>query len=135
MDRAAYDDYLRKFNARDYDGVLAYYGEELEVVFAGYALRTRQEVKDFYQFFHQFLREEIEIRRFVADADTIAMEVDVRLTGIRELTPQMLAEKGFERLMAPPVGVTVTIPQFIHYHLRDGKLVKAYCAVYEPPHP
>jgi hypothetical protein len=133
MDRAAYERYLALFNARDYEAVLAHFTDDLEVVFAGYALRSKQQVRDFYAFLHSHVREEIAVTRYLSDGSTIALEAAVRLTGIKPLTPEILAEKGFARLVAPPVGVTVEIPQFIHYHLKDGKFAKAYCAVFEPP--
>lgn len=134
MDRRAYETYLAKFNARDYEGVLAHFVEDPEVVFAGYALRSKPAIRDFYAFLHSYVREEIAISRYVSDGQTIALEAAVRLMGLKPLTPEVLAEHGFERLAAPPVGQTVEIPQFIHYHLREGKFCKAYCAVFEPPH-
>ena len=133
MDRKAYDDYLSKFQARDYEGVLDCYADDLEIVFAGYALRSKDEVRRFYGWFHEHVREEIEVRRFVADERTIALEADVRLTGLKPLTPEILAAKGFERLMGPEPGQTIVIPQFIHYHLKDGKFARALCAVFEAP--
>ncbi len=133
MDRRDYDAYLERFNARDYEGVLAFYGDDIEISFAGYSFRTKAQVRDFYAFFHQYVREEIEITRFVSDEATIAMEATVRLTGLKPLTREVLAEHGLERLVGPPPGETIEIPQFIHYHLKDGKLAKALCAVFEPP--
>ena len=134
MDRRTYDDYLARFNARDYEGVLAYYDDDPEIVFAGYSLRGKDAVRRFYGFFHEYVREEIEITRFVSDADTIAMEATVRLTGLKAVPDGAFAELGFGRLMAPGVGQTIEIPQFIHYHLRNGRLARALCAVFEPPH-
>ena len=133
MNRERYDEYLNRFNARDYQGVLEYFTDDLEVSFAGYALKTKQEVLDFYAFLHTYINEQIRITRFVSNEDTIAMEAIVRLEGIKTLSPETLAEKGFERLVGLEPGQVVEIPQFIHYHLKDGKFTHALCAIYQTP--
>ena len=84
MDRSHYDRYLAAFNARDYDGV-----------------------KAFYAFFHAYVDESITVNAYVSDARMVAMEVVVPLAA----------------------GQVVEIPQFIQYHLRDGMIVRAACAV------
>ena len=135
MDRAAYEDYLRRFNAKDYDGVLEHFTDDLEVVFAGYAFRSKPEVKAFYAFLHEHVREEIEVGRYLTDGSTIALEAQVRITGLKPADPAELEARGLQRLVFPPPGVTVTIPQFIHYHLRDGRFARALCAIFEPGPP
>jgi SnoaL-like domain len=129
MDRQTYDGYLRLFNARDYDGVLEWFAPRFEVRFAGYCLDSRQQVKDFYRFLHAYVREEIFVDRFVGDAHTVALEARVQLTGLKALPPEAARAAGFERLLAPPPGATIVIPQFIHYHLEGGKFARALCAV------
>ena len=131
MNRQAYDRYLERFNARDYDGVLSYYAPQFEISFAGYTLRTPEAVRSFYGFLHQYVRESIVIDAFMSSDEMIAMEARVRLEGIRELTTEAARTAGFERLMVPAVGQVLEIPQFIHYHLRGGKIVKALCAVFQ----
>jgi SnoaL-like domain len=133
MNRTAYEEYLKKFNARDYDGLLTYFADEFEVTFAGYSLRSRQAVKSFYSFIHQYCSESIVVDHYISTDRMIAMEARVKLEGIHEMPPNAAKDAGFERLMMPPVGVKVEIPQFIHYHLNEqGKFVKAFCAVFEP---
>ena len=133
MDRAAYDDYLRAFNARDYDGVLAHFADRFELSFAGYVFRTREEVKRFYRFLHAHVDERITVNRYASDAATVAMEADVRLEGLSDLTPAMLEAEGLGRIQPLAKGQVVTIPQFIHYHLDgEGKIVRALCAIFEP---
>lgn len=134
MDRAAYERYLALFNARDYDGVLAHFADAFELVFAGYRFRTKDEVRRFYAFLHRHVDEKITVHAFVSDGQFAAIEADVRLEGLAELTPEMLAAEGLERIHPLAKGQVVTIPQFIHYHLQDGKIVRALCAVFEPPH-
>jgi len=133
MNRADYDRYLELFNARDYDGVLAHCADRFELVFAGYVFRTRDEVRRFYAFLHAHVDERVIVRRFVSDGRMVALEADVRLEGLSDMTPAMLAEQGLERIIPLAKGQVVTLPQFIHYHLEDGKIVRALCAVFEPP--
>ena len=133
MDRAAYDDYLARFNARDYDGVLAYYADEFEIAFIGHRLSGRDEVKRFYSFLHAHLSEHITIETFISDERMIAMEAIVRLEGTNPVTPEEQAKAGYGWIGVPPPGVVVEIPQFIHYHLSGGKIVRALCAMFEPP--
>lgn len=133
MDRSAFDQYLETFNARDYDGVLAYYAEPFEVSFAGYVFTTRDELRKFYAFFHQYVDERILVDRFVSDDTMIAMEARVRLEATADLTQEALNAQGLDRIVALQKGQVVTIPQFIHYTLKDGKIVKAECVVSGPP--
>jgi hypothetical protein len=129
VDRQTYDSYLRLFNARDYDGVLTWFAPQFEIRFGGYCLTTRDQVKDFYRFLHSYMREEIFVDRFVGDEHTVAMEARVHLTGLKPLAPETAKAAGFERLMTPPAGETIVIPQFIHYHLEGGKFARALCVI------
>lgn len=130
--RAAFDRYLERFNARDYEFILSHYAEQFELRFAGYVLRSKQEVLGFYGFFHQYVRESIRVDAFAANDDMIAIECVVRLEGLRAMPKEAASAAGFERIIAPPVGQVVELPQFIHYHVRDGKFVKALCVIAGP---
>lgn len=132
MTREDYDRYVALFNARDYDGVLAHFADDFELVFAGYVFRTKPEVRDFYAFLHAHVDESVTVHSFLSGPDMVALEADVRLEGIADMTPDMLAARGLDRIVPLARGQIVTIPQFIHYHLRDGKIVRALCAVFEP---
>jgi len=134
VNRAAYDRYLAAFNARDYDTVLDHFADEFEVVFADVVLRTKPQIRAFYAFLRAYLDERISITRYLSDARTIAMEADVRLEGLKTLTPAMLEERGYGSIVPLDAGQVITIPQFIHYHLDEqGKFVRALCAVFVPP--
>ena len=129
IDRQRYESYLRLFNARDYEGVLSWFAPQFEIRFGGYQLTTREQVLRFYTFLHSYLDEEILVDRFLGDEHTLALEVRVRLTGRQTLSPATAKAAGFERLLTPPVGQTIEIPQFIHYHLEGGKFKRALCAL------
>lgn len=134
MDRLAYERYLERFHARDYDAILAYYAPSFELVFAGYVFRNAEEVRRLYTFLHTYLRESLTLRAFVGDAHMVALEADVRLEAIRDLSAETLAAQGLGRLVALKAGDVAVIPQFIHYHLQHGKIVRALCAIHEPAH-
>jgi hypothetical protein len=134
MTRDDYDRYLEAFNARDYDAVLAHFAEEFELAFAGYVFRTKEEVRRFYAFLHAYVAESVIVHHFVSDGRMVALEADVRLEGLADLTPEVLAAHGYMRIATLQRGQVVTIPQFIHYHLDEqGKIVRALCAVFDPP--
>ncbi len=129
MNRQAYDHYLACFNARDYDGVLAHYAEDFLLEFAGYRFTRKDPVRRFYAFLHAYLNEQITVTAYVADAQMVALEGVVRLEALRDLTPETLAAEGYGRLVPMTAGQVVEIPQYIHYHLHDGLIVKAGCAL------
>lgn len=130
--RARFDRYLERFNARDYEFILEHYAERFELRFAGYVLRSKQDVLGFYGFFHRYVAESIRVDAFVASDEMIAIEAVVRLEGVRPMPKEAASAAGFERIIAPPVGQVVELPQFIHYHLCDGKIVKALCVIADP---
>ena len=85
--RRDFDDYLARFNSRDYEGFLAYYAGEFEMIHVGGNLRSREAVMKFYNFLHSYIKETVIIDRFVMDSEMIAVEARVQIEGIRELTP------------------------------------------------
>lgn len=132
MKREAYENYLRLFNEKNYDAVFDHFADDCEVVFAGYCFKGKQPIRAFYDFFHAHTRETISLQRYLSDGDTIALEAVVRLEGIKDVMPEMMEKRGLGRLAAVPKGVVVEIPQFIHYHLENGKYKKALCSIFEP---
>ena len=134
MNRQALDAYLERFHAKDYEAVLAHYTDPLEVGFAGYVFTTKDQVRGFYNFFHSYVTETIQVDRHVADAETMAIEARVRLECFRDLTQDILDAQGLDRIVTLQAGQTITIPQFIHYHLDNGKIRKVECVVSAPPY-
>jgi len=125
--RKDFDAYLHKFNSRDYQGFLDYYAEPFEMIHVAGNLRSRDEVMRFYRFLHRYIKETVLVDRLVMDRRTIAMEARVQIEGIRELTPEVIATSGYPRLRPLKKGETAVIPQFIHYHIVNGKFVKVEC--------
>lgn len=133
MQLSDYHAYLACFNNRDYNGVLSYFTEDAEIVFAGYCFKGHQAVRDFYAFFHSNVDEQISVTRFVSGDDTVAIEATVRLEGKSDLTQAMMEKKGLGRLVVLRRGQIVDLQQFIHYHLREGKFSKALCSIFDKP--
>lgn len=129
MNRKAYEDYLTKFNARDYEGVLACFAEDFEIRFAGYTFRGRQDFMRFYGFFHEYVNESIRLDAIACSDELLAIEGCVRLEAKRDLTPEILAAQGLERIFPLRAGQVVEIDQFIHYRMESGKFVKVVCVV------
>ena len=128
MTREEFDVYLDKFNNRDYEGFLSYFREPFEMVHAGGRFNTRAEVLKSYAFLHHYLKEKIIVDHFVSDKKMIALEARVRIEGVVDLTPEILAASDYPGFMPLKVGQVVEISQFIHYHIgEDGKFVKVDC--------
>lgn len=133
MDRKTYDDYLAKFNGRDYEGFLAYWDDnDVDISIAGVSLKSKDQIRKFYAFLHDHLREEISVQKYISSAEMVAMEATVRITGLKTLTAELLAAQGLDGFLPLKAGEVVEIPQFIHYHLRNGAITKALCAIFQP---
>ena len=128
MKREEFDVYLKKFNGRDYTGFLDYFAEKFEMIHIGGSLTTREAVMKFYGFLHAYISESVIVDRFISDEHTIALEVRVRIEGVKKLSKETVAASAYPRLTPLDVGQTAVIPQFIHYHLENGKFVKVVCA-------
>lgn len=125
--RKDFDAYLMKFNNRDYQGFLDYFADKFEMIHVGGNLKSREEVMKFYNFLHRYIKETVIVDRLVMDRNTIAMEARVQIEGIKELTPEAVAASDYPRLKPLKVGQIAIIPQFIHYHIVNGKFVKVEC--------
>lgn len=135
MNREQYANYVAAFHARDYDKVLDHYAPdgEFEVTFFGTSLTTREEVKRFYSFFHDHVKEEILISKFISNDEMVAAEAIVRITAFKDLTKEAAAEAGIAVEYPISQGQMLDVPQFVHYHLKNGKITAALCALFQPP--
>ncbi|MBN1907567.1 MAG: nuclear transport factor 2 family protein [Deltaproteobacteria bacterium] len=128
MTREEFDVYLKKFNGRDYDGFLEYFADDFEMIHVGGSFKTRESVKKFYAFLHNYIKESVIVDRFVSDEYNVVLEARVQIEGVKELTPEAVAASDWPKLTPLKVGQKALIPQFIHYHLEKGKFKKVVCA-------
>lgn len=129
MTREDYERYAAAFNARDYDTVFDFYAEKPRMAFFGIEITTRDQLKDFYGFLHQYVKETVTIERFAGSDELAAVEGIVRVEGIQDLTPEILAERGMPQFFPIMTGEVQEMRQYIHYHLKDGKIENVGCAL------
>jgi hypothetical protein len=128
MTREEFNVYLKKFNSRDYDGFLDYFADDFEMIHVGGSFKTRESVKKFYAFLHNYIKESVIVDRFISDEYNVVLEARVKIEGVKELTQEAVAASDWPKLKPLKVGQAALIPQFIHYHLEKGKFKKVVCA-------
>ncbi len=129
MTRDDYERYAAAFNARDYDAVFDFYAENPRMAFFGIEITTRQQLRDFYGFLHQYVRETVVIEKFAGSEELAAVEGIVRIEGLRDLTREILDTNGMEQFFPVAEGEVQEMRQYIHYHLEGGKIVTVGCAI------
>lgn len=129
MTREDYDRYAAAFNARDYDALFAFYADRPQLDFFGIRITTRDQLRAFYGFLHQYVRETITVERFAASAELVAVEGVIRIEGIAELTRETLDARGMQQFAAVAAGEVQELRQYIHYHLAGGRIVRVGCTL------
>ena len=124
-----YERYLACFNARDYAGVLGFWSEDFDASFAGVTLRNGADLMNFYRFFHEHVSEQITVLDFVSNERLVALRVNVRIEGLKDLTAEALAHAGYAGLYPVRAGQVIQIPELILYELESGKFKKVYCGI------
>lgn len=129
MNRDQYDDYVTRFNARDYDGVCDYYADPMNLSFFGVALNSRQDMKAFYGFLHSYVKESAHVLNFASSDTLTAVDAIVRIEAVRDLDAETLAANGMPQFFPIKAGEVQELRQFIHYAIVDGKITKVECAI------
>ncbi len=130
MTREEYDQYLLSFNGTDYSKVLEYWAPEFEVIVQGQMLfNSAESLVRTYAFLHARVKEEVFVQEFLSDQDKIFMEAIVRITAHETITAEDLERENINGIMPIDAGTVLDIPQFIHYHLENGKFKKGVCLV------
>ncbi len=133
MTEEDYHRYIEAFNARDYDALEAFFADDFALENAGFRVEGKPAFRAFYAFFHQFCREEVIFREFFPGKNGFVSNVVIRFTGLAELSPEVLAEKGFSGMTPVPAGVSVDVEFYIHYLLNAaGKIQYIKGAVWVP---
>jgi len=134
--RDQYQQYLDSFNGMDYDRVLEFWAPQFCVWVQGQILfDSPDSLKRTYAFLHAHVTEEIFMKHFLSDQNNVFMEADVRITARQTMTQEALDEAGIRAIMSIEAGTAIDIPQFIHYHLENGKFKTGVCLVSGPPRP
>ena len=129
IDRARYEQYLRAFNARDYDGVADFYVDPPSMEFFGIVIRSRQELKDFYGWLHSYVNESVRLLNFAASETCTACDAIVRIEAIRDLSREELDAHGATGFFPIKTGDVQEIRQFIFYTIKDGRIEKVEAAL------
>jgi hypothetical protein len=129
MTREDYERYAAAFNARDYDAVFDFYAENPRMAFFGIEITTREQLRAFYTFLHRYVRETIAIERFAASDELAAVEGVIRIEGIEDLTREVLDAHGMQQFFPVAKGEVQEMRQYIHYHLKEGKIESVGCAL------
>jgi len=129
MTREDYDRYVAAFNARDYDAVFDFYAEHPKMAFFGIEITSRDQLKDFYGFMHRYVKETVTVERFAGSDELAAVEAIVRIEATDDLTREILDARGMGQFFPIAKGEVQEMRQYIHYHLKDGKIESVGCAL------
>lgn len=129
IDRARYEQYLRAFNARDYDGVADFYVDPPSMEFFGIVIRSRQELKDFYGWLHSYVNESVSLLNFAASETCTACDAIVRIEAIRDLSREELDAHGATGFFPIKAGDVQEIRQFIFYTTKEDRIEKVEAAL------
>lgn len=120
-----YHRYIAAFNARDYATLETFFADDFVLENAGFAVRGKAAFRAFYAFFHDYCAEEVIFREFFPGQQGFVANVVIRFTGLKDLSPQVLAERGYSGMAVVPQGVSVDVEFYIHYLLNDAGLVRS----------
>ena len=138
MDRADYERYVAAFNAPDYDApdydaLFVFFADDVRLEVSGHAMRGKQEIRAFYQFFHAYVRESVTILNFYPSATAAMADVLIRFEGMSDLTQAMLDAGGYGHMTPVPKGGAVEIEFFIQYEQgSDGLIHRIKGCVFVP---
>jgi hypothetical protein len=129
MNRAAYDAYVRAFNAKDYDAVCDFYVQPPTMTFFGVTITSRAELKAFYSFLHAYVRESVTIINFASSDTLTAVDAIVRIEAYRNLDADTLAANGCSGFFPIKSGDVQELRQFLFYTIKGGKIERVECAM------
>ncbi|AXU18226.1 hypothetical protein C7W88_02950 [Novosphingobium sp. THN1] len=129
LTREAYDRYVRAFNAKDYDAVADFYVDPPLMTFFGVEIRSRQALKDFYEFLHHHVTESVTVLNFACSDTLTAIDAVIRVEGVNDLTREALDARGLHGFFPIAVGEVQEMRQFIFYTIKDGLIERVECAL------
>lgn len=124
MIEADYHRYIAAFNARDYASMETFFTDDFALENAGFRIEGKPAFRAFYAFFHAYCREEVIFKGFYPGKDGFVANVVIRFTGLKDLSPELLAEKGYSGMTPVPAGVSVDVEFLILYLLDESGLIR-----------
>ena len=128
MTEQDYRRYLAAFNARDYATLETFFADDFALENAGFRIAGKPAFRAFYAFFHDYCREEVTFKGFYPGQGEAARgfvaNVVIRFTGLRDLSPEVLAERGYAGMTPVPAGVSVDVEFLILYELDAAGLIR-----------
>lgn len=133
MTEADYHRYIAAFNARDYATLETFFADDFALENAGFRVEGKAAFREFYAFFHRYCREEVMFRGFYPGKEGFVAHVVIRFEGLEDLSPGLLAEKGYEGMTPVAKGQTVDVEFLILYLVNaDGLIQHIKGAVWIP---
>ena len=120
-------DYLRyidAFNARDYATLETFFADDFALENAGFKVAGKPAFRAFYASFHSYFRETVTFKGFYPGAAGFVANVVIRFEGLRDLTPEILQEKGYPGMTPVKQGSVVDIEFLILYVLNAAGLIQ-----------
>lgn len=119
-----YHRYIAAFNVRDYATLESFFADGFVLENAGFRIEGKPAFREFYAFFHAYCREEVIFKGFYPGKDGFVANVVIRFTGLKDLSPGVLAEKGYSGMTPVPAGVSVDVEFLILYLLDAHGLIR-----------
>jgi SnoaL-like domain len=119
-----YRRYIQAFNARDYTTLESFFTDDFVLENAGFKVQGKAAFRTFYHFFHHYCRESVTLLKFFPGDDAFVANVMIRFEGLEDLSPSILAEKGYAGMTPIPKGVVVDLDFLILYSLNTDGLIK-----------
>lgn len=114
--------YLDAFNEKRYADQIQYYAPDVSYNVGTLAITSPQDIADFYDDFHDYVNEHVEIGAFAITGDTVAVAMPSRFEAFRTYDKNgLLFEEGTVRESV----------SFIFYTLKDGKIWRIRMARYQ----
>jgi SnoaL-like domain len=84
MKRETFDDYIRRFNARDATAFEDYIDPKAKVINGTLVIDGMQGMKDHYAKIWKTFKEELHVERFVSDEQTLAIQMWTHFTAMKD---------------------------------------------------
>ncbi len=116
VQRQAFLAYTRAFSAADLDTASQFYTEDVVCELGSLTLNGRDGIVNFYKGMFQKVRESLDLHRLIADGDGLCADITSTFTAVEDASDfaPMAMKKGQVR----------TIPVFVIYTLREGKICR-----------